>query len=137
MESITWEGAERMLGTLDESQRLALFLARVRSGTVEETNIAIAAAAMGMAWVNDPPMPRREGDLVSWGSSCLSVLLTVAPGHVISSFAHINIGGGHVIVGDLFAHLDHVIGTYVVTEGEVEATAGNSGGATAAPSETG
>jgi hypothetical protein len=57
MESITWEGAERMLGTLDESQRLALFLARVRSGTVEETNIAIAAAAMGMAWVNDPPMP--------------------------------------------------------------------------------
>jgi hypothetical protein len=123
MESITWEGAERMLGTLDESQRLALFLARVRSGTVEETNIAIAAAAMGMAWVNDPPMPRREGDLVSWGSSCLSVLLTVAP--------------WHVIVGDLFAHLDHVIGTYVVTEGEVEATAGNSEGATVAPSETG
>tara|TARA_R100000426_G_scaffold42983_2_gene32901 strand:+ start:630 stop:1001 length:372 start_codon:yes stop_codon:yes gene_type:complete len=122
MESVTWEGCERMLAPLNDAQRLALFMSRVRAGVVDEHQLAVAAAAVGMSWVSDPPMPKREGDLVTWGAKCLRVLLTVAP--------------WHEVVPDLYRHLDDVGASYVVTEDEVEATAGNSEGGTAAPSAT-
>ena len=122
MESITWEGCERMLAPLDDAQRLALFMARARAGTVDEALLAVAAAAVGMSWVSDPPMPDREGPLVEWGAQCLGVLLTVAP--------------WYEVVLDLHRHLDDVGASYVVTEHEVEATAGNSEGGTVAPSAT-
>lgn len=122
MESIIWEGCERMLAPLDDAQRLALFMARVRAGTVDEAQLAVAAAAVGMSWVSDPPMPDRKGALVEWGAQCLGVLLKVAP--------------WHDVVPDLYRHLDDVGASYVVTENEVEATAGNSEGGTVAPSAT-
>ena len=122
MESIIWEGCERMLAPLDDAQRLALFMARVRAGTVDEAQLAVAAAAVGMSWVSDPPMPDRKGPIVEWGAQCLGVLLTVAP--------------WHEVVVDLYRHLEDVGASYVVTENEVEATAGNSEGGTVAPSAT-
>lgn len=122
MESITWGGCERMLAPLDEAQRLALYMARARAGAVDEHGLAVAAAAVGMSWVSDPPMPDREGPIAEWGARCLTVLLTVAP--------------WDEILIDLYRHLEDVGASYVVTEQEVEATAGNSDGGTVAPSAT-
>jgi len=123
MESITWGGVERLLGDLTDAQRLALHMATYRCDGAEESTLSLAAAAVGLAWVSSPPMPKREGDLVAWGGACLSVLLTVAE--------------WHEVVPDAYRQLADATAAFHVTEGEVEAVAGNGDGGTGAPSATG
>jgi hypothetical protein len=122
MDCVNWNNCERLIRPLNEAEKLAVFLAQIRAGQIEEQQIAIAAAAMGLAWSGSPVMPERSDDLGAWGTECLSVMLKIGP--------------WHEVVPDLWKHLAHVVDAYTISEDEVAEAAGNSEGDQAAPSAT-
>lgn len=125
MESITWEGTERMLRPLSSAQALALEMACIRHGSVEEDALAIACAALGMSWTGAEQMPdRAEHDsLVAYGGACLDVFTRH---HDWTD-----------VVPDAYRWLKHVRAPFNVTEAEAEEAAGNSEAPTGDASVTG